>query len=148
VGAGQVANLDYGASEIYLMETEVLSPMRTIGPGQSTSFTIEWGACRCPGPILDVSAAGCVAAPLKAQKVGGFCRLTGQFGVFDQGELHLVWRDDEGDVLHIEPCGGVNPLTAVLLDRVAPLPQGTAAVECQVTTAGRQTHLLASTTLE
>ncbi len=33
VGAGQVANLDYGETEIYLMETEVLSPLRTIAPG-------------------------------------------------------------------------------------------------------------------
>ena len=41
VGAGQVANLDYADSGIYLMETEVLSPLSTIAPGADGQL--------CPG---------------------------------------------------------------------------------------------------
>lgn len=47
VGAGQVSNLDYAGSGIYLMETEVLSPMYTIPPGTSASFALEWASCAC-----------------------------------------------------------------------------------------------------
>ena len=37
------------------MEVEILSPFQPIEPGQAASFRIEWGACRCPGPIVDVT---------------------------------------------------------------------------------------------
>ena len=41
-------------SGIYLMETEVLSPLCTIAPGHETTFTLEWGSCRCAGAVVDV----------------------------------------------------------------------------------------------
>lgn len=149
VGAGQVANLDYGATEIYLMETEVLSPMLTIAPGASESFAIEWGVCRCPGPIVDVTDAGCVAEPLEAAMEGSYCRLTGSFGVFDIGELALVWRDELGEILQNESIGLVDPLSAVLLDRVVLTPVGAVSVDCQtIAAASRQQLLLATATLE
>ena len=53
IGAGQVANLDYADSGIYLMETEVLGPLTAIAPGATVNFAIEWGSCRsCFGRIL------------------------------------------------------------------------------------------------
>ncbi len=149
VGAGKVANLDYGETEIYLMETEILSPMLTIAPGASESFALEWGACRCPGPIVDVTDAGCVAEPLKAVLAGGFCRLTGAFGVFDVGELALVWRDQQGKILQSDVLREVNPLSAVLLDCVVPAPEGAVSVDCQTTvSACGKRSLLATAVLE
>ena len=64
VGAGQVANLDYAESGIYLMETEVLSPLFTIAPGETANFALEWASCRCDGPVVDVQAGGCATQPL------------------------------------------------------------------------------------
>ena len=89
VGRGKVANLDYEQSQIYLMEVEILSPFQHIAPGHTASFHIEWGACRCPGPIIDVTEGGCVGRRLLAQRNGDYIYLSGAFGVFDQGTLEL-----------------------------------------------------------
>ncbi|MDX1416695.1 MAG: DUF4380 domain-containing protein [Candidatus Promineifilaceae bacterium] len=149
VGAGQVANLDYGASEIYLMETEVLSPLHTINPGESATFAIEWGVCRCLGLVVDVTAGGCVAEPLTVRIENGYAHLTGSFGVFDCGELSLAWVDRQGEVARIDSIGAANPLSAVLLDRVDPLPPEARSVALQVTTtADGQNVNLATAALE
>lgn len=149
VGAGKVANLDYEQTSIYLMETEVLSPLRTIAPGETTTFRLTWGACRCPGIIVDVNEAGCTAQPLSASVNDGFVRLRGQFGVFDRGELALICKGGDKQVIERLPLGEVDPLMAVLLDRTLPLPPGAEYVELHVTAdAGRQFHLLASAVLE
>ena len=108
VGAGQVGNLDYADSGIYLMETEVLAPLRTIAPGRETRFRIEWGACRCAGPVVRAGGggeAGCVAAPLTAIVTGEEVHLTGSFGVFDRGRLLLSLKDDDGGILHQHDLG-------------------------------------------
>jgi len=148
VGAGQVANLDYGATEIYLMETEVLSPLRTIAPGATESFAIEWGACRCTGPVIDVNEAGCVAERLQADIDGDYARLTGKFGVFDVGQLSLIWHSEGGQIIAQESLGNVDPLTAVLLDRVTPIPNGAKSVQCQVSSMKAQNRVLAEVSLE
>ncbi|MCB0068381.1 MAG: DUF4380 domain-containing protein, partial [Caldilineaceae bacterium] len=83
VGAGKVANLDYAGSGIYLMETEVLGPLTVIEPGASTAFALEWGGCRCAGPVVDVQTAGCTAKRLAVQTTSTSASLTGSFGVFD-----------------------------------------------------------------
>lgn len=135
VGAGQVGNLDYGATSLFLMETEVLAPLRTIAPGKATSFNLRWDACMCPGPVVDVTPGGCVARPLSATPVGGaYVRVQGTFGVHAVGILNLVWRDSQGQVLESRIIGGVEPLSAVILDRVLPVPDGARRIELQLTT--------------
>lgn len=136
VGRGRVANLDYECSSIYLMETEVLSPFYTFQPGQSHSMRIEWGACRCPGLVVQVTAAGCTATPLKAGLADSQVHLSGSFGVFDVGELRLAWLGQGGAVLQVVPLGAATPLQMVLLEGVYDLPEGAGAVELQVAAAG------------
>lgn len=145
VGAGQVANLDYSATSIYLMETEVLGPLRTIQPGEATSFSLTWDACLCPGPIVDVADAGCVAVPLQAIVLDDdFVRLRGQFGVNAAGYLSLVWLGSQDGQFETMSLGAVDPLTAVLLDRVVPIPMGAIGAELRVTAvADRVDRLLA-----
>jgi hypothetical protein len=145
VGAGQVANLNYENSGIYLMETEILSPLRDIAPGETASFSIEWAVCRCPGPVIEVTEAGCTAQKLTAQVSDDFVRLTGQFGVFDDGELAALWLERDGVVIQHQFLGPVNPLSAVLLDSEFPRPAGSQHVELWVTDdATGAGHLLAS----
>jgi hypothetical protein len=115
------------------METELLSPLRSIAPGETTTFTITWGVCRCPGPIIHANDTGCTAEQLKAAVSEGYVRLTGQFGVFDRGELELVWRSNGAEVVDRLQLGAVDPLTAVLIDRVLPLPARAVRVELRVT---------------
>ena len=132
VGRGKVANLDYEQSQIYLMETEVLSPFYSFKPGESRSFQIEWGACRCAGQIVDVSEAGCIHQPLALERVTDGLTLRGSFGVFDVGRLQLAWRDHLGGELGSLSLGEVSPLAAVQLTQVVQPPPQAASLELQV----------------
>jgi hypothetical protein len=145
VGRGQVANLDYEHSDIYLMEVEILSPFQFIEPQQTASFRIEWGACRCPGPIVDVTEGGCASQKLQVTRSGHYAQLSGAFGVFDRGELKLEWLDRTGSVLQPTGLGPVSPLGAVLLDQIVPVPAEAAQVRLIVLNGTRK--LLASATL-
>ena len=135
VGAGQVANLDYASSGIYLMETEVLGPLTNIAPGDSTHFAIEWGSCRCKGAVVDVQPGGCASTRLAARTHGDGVHLTGNFGVFDAGDLFIAWRDATGYTLATTPAGPVVPLTALDVDVALPKPATAVSVELRVRAA-------------
>jgi hypothetical protein len=125
VGAGQVGNLDYTGSGIYLMEAEVLSPLYTIAPGATARFALEWGSCACGGPVRDVQPGGCTTARLRVTHVPGGVEIEGQFGVFDVGELHVVWRFPDGREEWRESLGRVHPQQPITLaQRCAPPPPG------------------------
>lgn len=132
VGRGVVANLDYEKSGIYLMETEVLSPLYSFQPGESRKFTIEWGVCACPGPVLDVTSAGCVGKRFTVTEAGSFQHLMGEFGVFEPGELILLWEDGQDRLISEDSLGRVTPLEAVRLDMQAALPRGAKKIILQV----------------
>ncbi len=135
VGAGQVGNLDYAGSAIYLMETEVLSPMCTIAPGQSASFALEWASCACDGPVVDVQAGGCASRPLAVRAEDGALHLTGSFGVFDAGELRIAWRLPGGELAWGDGLGRVDPLKPVILEYGCAAPPQ-AALELYVIAEG------------
>lgn len=144
VGAGQVGNLNYENSGIYLMETEVLSPFFTIEPGLSAGFTIEWASCRAGGMALAATEAGVVVEPLTARAESDYVLLSGQFGVFDAGELRLLWLDADGHIFDVQTRGRVDPFGVVRIDRVLPKPSSAHAVELRVLVDGRE-RLLART---
>ncbi len=142
IGAGEVGNLNYEDSAIYLMETEVLGPLKNIPPGEKTAFTIEWGACRCPGPVIDVTEAGCLAAPLALEQLPDrYSRITASGGVFDAGTLQLAWRDAQRAVITIQSLGPVDPLTTLYLDRIVKVPPQAAQLTLHVVAGERQAHL-------
>lgn len=132
VGRGKVANLDYEQSQIYLMEVEILSPFQHIEPGQTASFSIEWGACRCPGPILDVTEGGSIGRKLRAQRDGDHVHVSGGFGVFTEGRLRLNLIGQSGLTLDSVALGAVTPLGVVTLDQICPSPQGVSRVQLVV----------------
>jgi hypothetical protein len=144
IGAGEVGNLNYEDSGIYLMETEVLSPLRTIPPGEATSFRIEWGLCRCEGAVIDVAPGGAVVDALRAvAQDTGFVEVTGRFGVFDTGELRASWLGSGGENIETHTLAMVDPLTAITLDRVFQRPTGAARIEIEIIAAGGDRRLLA-----
>lgn len=142
VGAGEVANLNYADSGIYLMETEVLGPLVTMEPGASTHFALEWGCCRCEGAVIDVQEGGCAAVKLVAQPYDDErVRLTGSFGVFDAGQLEVVWRDHNGDELAHQRLQAVDPLGAVVVDMMLDKVKNAEHVELRVKTAQGEAQL-------
>jgi hypothetical protein len=144
VGRGKVANLDYEQSQIYLMEVEILSPYRHIEPGQTTSFQIEWGACRCPGPILDVTEGGCTGEKFLAKRDGETVRIRGGFGVFDEGMLRLEWVDQAGQAIDSLNLGAVSPRNFISLNQQYSAPPEASQVQLVVIVNGKQL-LLAQT---
>lgn len=133
VGAGQVGNLNYEGTGIYLMETEVLSPLRVIEPQSSIDFRITWGACRADGAILACDDAGASVLPLSVTAdAHGRVRVQYRGGVFDAGTLTLVWGNQAGEPLVEVPVGTVDPLTLVMIDRILPRPQGARIVQLKV----------------
>jgi len=131
-GRGTVANLNYENSQIYLMETEVLSPLYTFKPGETRSFQIIWGACRCEGLVIDVTKAGCVYQPLTGALTDGELSLTGSFGVFNGGILQLAWQDRYGKPVSVELLEEVTPLEFVKLNRIFKPPAQAARMELQL----------------
>lgn len=130
VGAGQVGNLDYEGTGIYLMEAEVLSPLHTIEPGREAHFAITWGLCRCAGPVLHSEEGGCSVERLSAAPGEGGLRLRGRFGVFDEGTLECVWLDAHGQRLGSQALAQMAaPTRELLLDAGVMPPQQAAAVE-------------------
>lgn len=145
VGRGKVANLDYEQSEIYLMEVEILSPFQHIEPGQTSSFSIEWGSCLCPGPIVDVTEGGCVGKKLTTKRNGLYVHLTGTMGVFDRGRLSVDLLDSDGETLLSTDLGPVSPLGVVTLDHVLETPAHAMQLNLIVTSDNNNRCVLAST---
>src|SRR5205085_2335542 len=57
-GPGIAAGVDFGQAQLRgeFMEMEVLGPLQPLMPGEQTSADLVWAACRCPGPIVDVTS--------------------------------------------------------------------------------------------
>lgn len=132
VGKGKVANLDYEGSDIYLMETEVLSPLYNFLPGEQRTFSIEWGACRASGHIVDVQPGGCASQKLTAQQTTQGTRLVGAFGAFDAGNLLLTWLDASGEASGSILLDEVDPFSLINFDQTFQPPVGSTAVELSV----------------
>jgi hypothetical protein len=132
VGKGKVANLDYEHSDIYLMETEVLSPLYTFQPGETRSFRIDWGACRSVGPIVDVKAGGCASQQLTVQSTAQGLWLNGIFGVFDTGNMLLTWLDHSGEASGSILLDEVYPSDLIEFDQTFQPASGANAVELSV----------------
>ena len=134
VGRGRVGNLSWEGTQTFLVEVELLSPMHRMAPGESTDFHLEWGATRCPGPIVGVTEAGLTGRPLHLKRQGDYVTIEGTFGVFQPGNLLLEWQGQDGRTLASEDLGPVSPLGAVILDRVclAPASATTGALVLQV----------------
>ena len=75
-GLGEVIDgLDYCRDPLYHVEVEVLGPLRTLAPGEAQTFDIEWYAARCPGPIVNVTQAGCCHEKLEIEPIDGGLQL-------------------------------------------------------------------------
>ncbi|MBK8027056.1 MAG: DUF4380 domain-containing protein [Chloroflexi bacterium] len=133
VGAGEVGNLNYENSGIYLMETEVLSPLMTIAPGARAEFRIVWGACRTNEVIRACGDAGASTQMLSINpEAKGRVHVQYRGGVFDAGTLSLVWSSQSGEHLAAIPFGDVDPLTVIVLDRLVPRPENAHRLQLKI----------------
>jgi hypothetical protein len=109
----------------YVFESEVLSPLATLQPGQSYSWHYEWNACRIGGdfPVIACSEAGLVSEPLTCRRDGDSIHLSGRLGVFCLGRLILETYDAESRVVASEVVAPtVTPMVPVVVDCRLSLP--------------------------
>ncbi|MBI4658818.1 MAG: DUF4380 domain-containing protein [Verrucomicrobia bacterium] len=93
----------------YFMESEILAPLVTLQPGEDYHFQIDWFATRCPRPIVEVTSAGAVHAPLTVRRNSEWLRVEGTFGVFFRGHAELIAKDNLGNPVAQENLGRVDP---------------------------------------
>jgi len=112
------------------VETEIMSPLTSLEPGEHCNFRTMWHLAAVDAQeIISVNRCGAVGASLAVHS-GSPARLTGSFGTFRDAKLELVAHDRASQVVGTYDLGEVNPRRPVLLDRSIPLsPQ---AVRCSL----------------
>ena len=148
-GAGKIVHegktvefpADRVATPTYV-ESEILSPLAELAPGQSTSFRLDWFAAKIGGsyPVLACTPVGITCEALAAKKAGDKVRLTGRFGVFfAPSPVQVVFLDAAG-----AECGKADlktqasPLEPLVLDAETPLPAKAATAVLMILDAAGQ----------
>jgi len=108
------------------VETEIMSPLTELDPGEQCDFRTAWHvAAFSAADVLSVNHCGAVGIALTAQN-GSNTRFTGSYGVFREAMLELVAYDRASQILQTFGCGEVSPRSPVVLDKSVALPANTA----------------------
>jgi hypothetical protein len=116
------------AENPFVFESEVLSPLARIAPGESYTWRYEWFATSIGGdfPIVGCNDAGVISQPLRAEHAAAGWRLTARCGVFVTGTPEIQWRDSHGHTLGTVSLRGLaTPLKPLVLDETPSAPVGT-----------------------
>lgn len=93
------------------LETELMTPIVNIPPGEETEFSEVWCATTCYGPIIDVTNSGAVTNYLHFNSISGL--VGGRYGVFNKGYLVLKMYDESGNELYTTKLQEVSPSEVV-----------------------------------
>jgi hypothetical protein len=117
------------------VETEIMSPVVALQPGESCSFRTAWHLAAIEAKeIVQIGHCGAVAIPL-AVEAGSTAHFTGSFGVFWEAQLDLVAYDRASQILATFNLGNVSPSHPVRVDQKVDLPRQT--VRCSLILADR-----------
>lgn len=106
----------------FFLESEVLSPLATLDPGEQYQFTVYWSPTSVPNPVHDSVWAGAISEPLTAVTEGNQLTLRGVFGVFTPGTLEAQFSNAIGQIIDHQTLEAVDPREVVRLDKTLPLP--------------------------
>jgi hypothetical protein len=126
----------YTSEKLPYMEMEIMGPILELSPEEEISLSIDWGITCTTPPILDVNDIGIVSEHLAHSKD----RLTGQYGVFFEGSLFLVFRDLRGIMLKKSLPQAVHPNRPVQINLPAQIDPDMRLIEVQIN--GSDGHLL------
>jgi len=106
-----------------LLESEILSPLVALAPGETYEFRTEWLLTRVGVPILAPEGGGVAHRSFGAARLeGGKVRVEGTFGVFYSGEAELQFKDSSGFPVARESLGRVTPLEPASVSREFAVP--------------------------
>jgi hypothetical protein len=136
----------------YVFESELLSPLVKLNPGQSYTWCYDWFACTIGGdyPVINCSDVGVVAEPLVAKGSTRSLQLLGRFGVFVPGRLQAIFFDSKGGRLRtVDLQLPVSPLRAVVLNTATEIFAHADSVSlCVVGASGKQSGELATAPIQ
>ncbi len=118
----------YTAGSSKYMEVEVLGPYQAIDPnGDSIVFVEYWYATRSSGPMFSANHGGMITEQLNYNRQTQ--QVTGEFGVFNEGELRVKYCNSEGTEIGEGPSVSVSPDMMVQLDETSNPPELTESIE-------------------
>jgi hypothetical protein len=87
----------------YVLESEILGPMASLQPGESTVFEMDWYAAKIPknSAVEACNDVGIICEPFTAELKNGRFLLHGTFGIFYRGEMGLKLFDRDGGELRL-----------------------------------------------
>jgi hypothetical protein len=116
----------------FVFESEVLSPLARLLPGETYTWHYDWYAANLGGdwPVVDCSDAGIVSERLQANLAGGQVNVRGRFGVFAPAAARLIFLGAEGSHLYVwDRPERATPLKPLVLQTTLQAPDGAVAVE-------------------
>jgi hypothetical protein len=116
----------------YFLESEVLSPLARLDPGEKYEFTVYWSPTSVTNPVHDAVWTGAISEPLTAATEGNQITLRGIFGVFTPGTLEAQFYNAIGQIIDRETLQSVDPREVVRLDKTLALPADTYRVSIRV----------------
>jgi hypothetical protein len=103
------------------IETELLSPLIALRPGEAYSFQISWHCTSIEADTMTaVNHCAAVGRRLTATRRGREARVTGSFGLFHVGLLELAGVPRNGKTRAVHALGSFSPLAACHIDCLVP----------------------------
>ena len=103
------------------VETELLSPLVELEPGQEYSFRVQWRCSRlCDRRVERVNSCAVISRDLKVVRENNHFGISACYGVFQAGFVELVGICRDGRVAGVQPIGPVTPLVPCVLERSIP----------------------------
>jgi hypothetical protein len=107
------------------VETEVLSPLVNLDPGEDYAFDIWWHCSRVGATsVKRVSSCAVVSRDLEVKREDGSFRVAASFGVFQTGSVELVGICRDGRVAGVQAVSRVTPLVPCVLEEYIPADEG------------------------
>jgi hypothetical protein len=108
------------------LESEILSPLVALAPGETFAFGTEWYLARVGTPILAPGGGGVAHRAFRAVRAGGRVKVEGSFGPFYEDEAELQIKDSLGFPVARESLGRVTPLEPVFVSKELDAPADSA----------------------
>jgi len=103
------------------IETELLSPMVSLRPGEAYAFQTSWHCTSIEADtITAVNPCAALGRRLMARRRGKEVQVTGSLGLFHVGVLELTGESHSGAPGNVHTLGSFSPLAACQIDCRAP----------------------------
>jgi hypothetical protein len=99
------------------IETEILSPLIQLDPGQEYKFPVTWRATTLPFPSLtQVNSLAVISNPLTVERDGQELNASCGFGAFQPGSAELLSLSRDGSIKDITRLCDITPLEPCRVD--------------------------------